>query len=117
MSDEERDDETSYGLLMPFVTVVSKGGPHEDESYAAGWEMGVLDARLEFEKPAVLDRRSTGAAVRPTSSPGQGQRSPAARSARSVATLLILGSVPPRTAGHPNPTPTPCAASRCHGAC
>jgi hypothetical protein len=35
-----------FGLLMPFVTVVSRGGPHDDESYVAGYEMGQLDARL-----------------------------------------------------------------------
>ncbi len=39
MSDE-------FDLLMPFVTVASKGGPHDDESYVAGWEMGQLDYRL-----------------------------------------------------------------------
>jgi hypothetical protein len=33
---------------MPFVTVESKGGPHDDMSYTAGWEMGGLYARLEF---------------------------------------------------------------------
>lgn len=49
------EDETEYGLVMPFVTVASKGGPHDDTAYAAGWEMGVLDARLEYEKPAVLE--------------------------------------------------------------
>jgi hypothetical protein len=35
-------------LLMPFVTVSSHGGPHEDNAYAAGWEMGVLDTLLEY---------------------------------------------------------------------
>lgn len=40
---EETD---GYGLVMPFVTVVSAGGPHDDESYTAGWEMGALDNRL-----------------------------------------------------------------------
>lgn len=39
-------DEASYGLVMPFVTVASKGGPHDDESYTAGWEMGALDVAL-----------------------------------------------------------------------
>lgn len=36
-----------YGMVMPFVTVASKGGPHDDQSYVAGYEMGLLDARLE----------------------------------------------------------------------
>lgn len=39
-------DEAEYGLVMPFVTVASKGGPHDDESYCAGYAMGLLDARL-----------------------------------------------------------------------
>jgi len=34
-------------MVMPFVTVASKGGPHDDQSYVAGYEMGLLDARLE----------------------------------------------------------------------
>lgn len=39
-----------YGLVMPFVTVKSKGGPHDDDSYAAGFEMGRLDADLKVAK-------------------------------------------------------------------
>ena len=39
-------DEAEFGLLMPFVTTTSNGGPHDDESYVAGYEMGQLDARL-----------------------------------------------------------------------
>lgn len=48
MSDEldQPEDEPGYTLEMPFVTVVSHGGPHDDEAYAAGWEMGRLDAIL-----------------------------------------------------------------------
>lgn len=38
--------EGEYDLVMPFVTVASVGGPHDDESYVAGFEMGVLQARL-----------------------------------------------------------------------
>ena len=37
-------------LLMPFVTVSSKGGPHDDDSYVAGWEMAQLDNRLAYAK-------------------------------------------------------------------
>jgi hypothetical protein len=40
------DDEQEFGLLMPYVTVSSVGGPHDDESYVPGYEMGQLDARL-----------------------------------------------------------------------
>lgn len=41
-------EEQKYEMVMPFVTVTSKGGPHEDEPYTAGWEMGGLYGRLEF---------------------------------------------------------------------
>lgn len=40
------DEEGSFGMLMPFVTVQSKGGPHDDVSYAAGYAMGLLDEKL-----------------------------------------------------------------------
>ena len=43
MSEREVD---GYGLIMPFVTVTSKGGPHDDEAYTAGWAMGTLDRDL-----------------------------------------------------------------------
>lgn len=33
-------------MVMPFVTVKSHGGPHDDVSYICGFEMGYLDARL-----------------------------------------------------------------------
>lgn len=35
-----------YDLVMPFVTVTSAGGPHDDDAYVAGFEMGALDACL-----------------------------------------------------------------------
>lgn len=44
---EEEHEFTDYGMVMPFVTVTSKGGPHDDDSYVAGWEMGALDAELK----------------------------------------------------------------------
>jgi hypothetical protein len=43
----EPDDGPNYDLVMPFVTVTSQGGPHDDESYVAGWAMGKLDTLLE----------------------------------------------------------------------
>ena len=54
MPDEENEDH-SIELVMPFVTVQSNDGPHDDQSYTAGYEMGRLDDQLEFEKPSVLD--------------------------------------------------------------
>lgn len=44
----------SYDLVMPFVTVASNGGIHDDDSYVAGWEMGVLDFRLGLARNAGL---------------------------------------------------------------
>jgi len=40
------DDETDYELQLPFISVKSKGGPHDDESFVAGFEMGTLDVIL-----------------------------------------------------------------------
>ena len=37
-----------YELVMPFVTVASKGGPHDDQAYVAGYEMGLLAADLQY---------------------------------------------------------------------
>lgn len=50
------EQEPGLELLMPFVTVASKGGPHDDVSYAAGWEMGALDAELQFSPILVSER-------------------------------------------------------------
>jgi hypothetical protein len=49
MSADEQDQPESaeYSLVMPFVTVVSKGGPHDDASYVAGYEAATFSARLE----------------------------------------------------------------------
>lgn len=38
------DDNTE--LIMPFVTVRSVGGIHDDDSYVAGYEMGALDKTM-----------------------------------------------------------------------
>jgi hypothetical protein len=46
---------------MPFVTVTSKGGPYDDESYTAGWEMGALDRDLRL---AALLGSDTSATIR-----------------------------------------------------
>ncbi|MEV0357130.1 hypothetical protein AB0H71_13815 [Nocardia sp. NPDC050697] len=44
------EDESGYALVMPFVTVTSKGGPHEDRAYCAGFAMGELDMALRMRK-------------------------------------------------------------------
>ena len=50
MNEEEMPTEGNFELFMPFVTVQSNGGPHEDGSYVAGWECGALDERLSAAK-------------------------------------------------------------------
>jgi hypothetical protein len=47
----EPPQEQEYGLVMPFVPVVSKGGPYDDDAYTAGWEMGQLSMLLEQVQP------------------------------------------------------------------
>lgn len=51
-----KDEASGFQMLMPFVTVASKGGPHDDQSYAAGWEMGALDSQLEHARALVLEK-------------------------------------------------------------
>lgn len=51
MSDDVHDhphDEThdELALVMPFVAATSNGGVYDDDAYVAGYEMGLLDARL-----------------------------------------------------------------------
>jgi hypothetical protein len=47
--ESEATDEANYGLVMPFVTVASRGATHDDESYVAGYAMGILDAQLSSD--------------------------------------------------------------------
>lgn len=53
MSHEPEDSQPTHRLVMPFVTVSSKGGPHDDAAYTAGFEMGHLDADLITAKGLV----------------------------------------------------------------
>jgi hypothetical protein len=43
-----------FELVFPFVACRSKGGHHEDEPFAAGFECGSIDARLAYEQPGRL---------------------------------------------------------------
>lgn len=52
-------DEPEYALVMPFVTCASNGGPHDDSSYVAGWEMGALDAALKHASALNIGPRPT----------------------------------------------------------
>ena len=42
--------ESELKLVMPFVVCKSQGGPYEDDSFVAGYHLGVLDHRLESLK-------------------------------------------------------------------
>lgn len=51
--DDQNDDDFGYDLVMPFLPVQSRGGPHDDDAFVAGYEMGLLDAQLgrsEFDQ-------------------------------------------------------------------
>lgn len=56
---EPEPEDVEYGILRPFITVTSKGGPHEDQAYVAGYEMGLLDARLANGQPFHQDTLQT----------------------------------------------------------
>jgi hypothetical protein len=43
---EDTGEGVEYALVMPFVTVRSKGGPHDDQSYVAGYEVGLISAEM-----------------------------------------------------------------------
>lgn len=45
-------DELDFQLNLPFVNLVSSGGKYDDESFCAGFEMGLLDFRL-FQAAAI----------------------------------------------------------------
>jgi hypothetical protein len=51
MSDDA--EEVAYGLIMPFVVCESQGGPYQDESFVAGYELGNLSAQLEAHPPFI----------------------------------------------------------------
>lgn len=59
---------SEYEMRMPFITVTSKGGPHDDDSYVAGWEMGALDrdlrmaALIQAEVTVTMHSENTGQA-------------------------------------------------------
>ncbi len=38
--------DATFESVMPFVSVASKGGPFDDNAFAAGYEVGLLDALL-----------------------------------------------------------------------
>lgn len=44
---------TDHGLVVPFTSLASSGGPYEDKAYAAGWEMGALMALLSLHREHV----------------------------------------------------------------
>lgn len=55
--EQDGTEPDEYGLVMPFVSTASQGGPHDDDSYVAGYEMGQLDAFLGEGSPAVHEQQ------------------------------------------------------------
>lgn len=51
---EPDEGEWTAELLMPFVVCQSRGGPYDDQAFVAGFECGSIMARLEIEKPNML---------------------------------------------------------------
>lgn len=49
-------EDEGYELTMPLVTLASRGGPHDDDAYTAGWDMGALDAELTHRAPVLLEQ-------------------------------------------------------------
>lgn len=45
-------DELDFQMNLPFVNLVSSGGKYDDESFCAGFEMGLLDFKL-FQAAAI----------------------------------------------------------------
>lgn len=51
MDDQPEDALDGSELVMPFVACVSNGGPYDDESFTAGWELGAIDMALNVMAP------------------------------------------------------------------
>ena len=49
-------EDSGFELVMPFVTVKSQGGDHDDASYVCGYECGYVDTKLQFESPRYIER-------------------------------------------------------------
>lgn len=47
----------SQDLALPLITTAAEGGPHHDDSYVAGWEMGELHAVLRELRPSEVERQ------------------------------------------------------------
>jgi hypothetical protein len=56
MSTAAAGAEHGYEPALPLVTLASRGGPHDDDAYTAGWEMGALDAELTHRTPFLLEQ-------------------------------------------------------------
>lgn len=50
------DADPEYELAMPFLPVRSRSGPHDDDAYVAGYEMGLLDMELRLARRVVEGR-------------------------------------------------------------
>jgi hypothetical protein len=48
---DDQEGHASYGLVLPFVAVKSKGGPHDDAAFVSGWRCGMISEALRVNKP------------------------------------------------------------------
>lgn len=48
-------DNSDHVLVMPFVTVASRGGPHEDHAFCAGWQMGGISVLLQLGQMPIYE--------------------------------------------------------------
>lgn len=51
----DRAEDHTWGLAVPFVVCTSQGGPYDDESFAAGFSAGRIDAQLQQARLAGAD--------------------------------------------------------------
>ena len=64
MTDDD-DPMPGYELVMPFVVCASNGGPYDDDSFVAGYELGRLDRDLAVH--AALEYASLARTLRSAS--------------------------------------------------
>lgn len=64
MQPEDSSDNYTYELVIPFVVVRSVGGQYDDDAYAAGWEMGSLDAALDAATLSPWDYQTVRRTIR-----------------------------------------------------
>lgn len=44
-----------YGLVMPFTVCATEGGPYDDAAFVAGYQCGLIEARMTAGDPVVKE--------------------------------------------------------------